>query len=92
MSEKHAEGAIDDSPQLAKPIRLRRRWVRHALIGVIAAEIAAVVALFAFSTTMQSWAKGVIEQVRGAIAAPAPSAGTALDKAVVDKAAAATPQ
>ncbi len=87
VTEKHAEGAIDDSPQLAKPVRLRRRWVRGVIIGVIAAEIAAVIALFTFSSTMQDWAKGVIAQMRGAITAPAatPAAASAATP-VVDNA------
>ena len=85
VAEKHAEGAIDDSPQLAQPIRLRRRWVRQVIYGVIAAEIAAVVALFAFNSNAQLWAQNVMAQVRGTLIAPpaaAPAAG----------AAAATPQ
>ncbi len=69
VAEKHAEGAIDDSPQLARPVRIHRRWVRRLLIGVIAAEVAAVVALFTFSPSMQDWAVEMLDHVRGAIAA-----------------------
>jgi len=76
VTEKHAEGAIDDSPQLAKPVRMRRRWVRNVIIGVVAAEIAAVVALFTFNPTMQTWAKDMINQVRGSFVSGAPNAGT----------------
>jgi MSHA biogenesis protein MshM len=64
VNEKHAEGAIDDSPQIAKPVRIRRGWVRRVLIGVVAAEIAAVIALFTFSPAMQMWAKDVLVDVR----------------------------
>jgi len=80
VTEKHAEGAIDDSPQLAKPMRGKRRWVRQVLIGVIAAEIAAVVALFAFSPGLQTWAKDTFERMRGSVIteqAPPAAPGTA---------------
>ena len=72
VAEKHAEGAIDDSPQLAKPLRSRRRWVRQAMVAVIAAEALAIVALFTFSPGVQLWTKDVLSQMRGAFsAAPA---------------------
>jgi len=87
VTAKHAEGAIDDSPQLARPVRMRRRWVRAVIFGVIAAEIAAVVALFTFSPTAQNWAKGLLDQVRGSMAAPAAPVAP-----VVGNAAAAPPQ
>ncbi|MGZ6252239.1 MAG: ExeA family protein [Candidatus Binataceae bacterium] len=64
VTDKHAEAAIDDSPQLARPIRLQRRWVRRALMGVIAAEIAAMIALFASSPTLQNWARDKFVSVR----------------------------
>lgn len=88
VTDKHAEGAIDDSPQLAKPVRMRRRWVRRVIIGVIAAEVAAVVALFTFNTSAQNWAKGMIDQLRGSVAATAAPPVTP----VVDNATAPPPQ
>jgi MSHA biogenesis protein MshM len=72
VTDKHAEGAIDDSPQIAKPLRGKRRWVRRVLIGVVAAEIAAVAALFAFSPSLQTWAKDTWANVRGNSAAIQP--------------------
>jgi MSHA biogenesis protein MshM len=57
VTEKHAEAAIDDSPQLAKRAGMPRRWVRRLVIGVIATEVAAVIALFTFSPGLQGWAK-----------------------------------
>ena len=66
VSEKHAEAAIDDSPQIAQPMRFSRSWVRRALIGLIAAEAVAVVALFVFSPTMQAWAVDALAWARDA--------------------------
>ncbi len=78
VAEKHAEGAIDDSPQIAKPVRMGRRWVRRAIMGVIAAEIAAVIALFTFVPGMQMWAKDMFGRVRGTfISAPAKTGASA---------------
>jgi MSHA biogenesis protein MshM len=72
VSEKHAEGAIDDSPQIAKRVRIQRRWVKRVIVGVIAAEIAAVIALFTLNTSAQLWAKDVFSRMRGAaVSAPA---------------------
>ena len=77
VNEKHAEGAIDDSPQLAKPVRIHRRWLRRVLLGIIAAEVAAVIALFSFSPGMQIWAKDVLNHMRGTLSAgPAKPAGS----------------
>jgi len=95
VTDKHAEGAIDDSPQIAKPVRGKRRWVRRVLIGVVAAEIAAVAALFAFSPSLQTWAKDVWANVRGtaAVVQPqsAPSAAPGAKPAAPGTASAATP-
>jgi MSHA biogenesis protein MshM len=72
VSPKHAEDAIADSPQIALPVRAGRRWVRRVIWGVIAAEVAAVIALFTFSSNMQTWAKDMYVRVRGSfVAAPA---------------------
>jgi MSHA biogenesis protein MshM len=60
VAEKHAEAAIDDSPQLAQPRRIHRGWVRRALMGVIALEVAAMVALLMFSPGLQFWAKDLV--------------------------------
>lgn len=57
VTDKHAEAAIDDTPQLARRLRIHRRWVKQALIGVIAAELAALVALFVFHPALNSWAR-----------------------------------
>jgi MSHA biogenesis protein MshM len=69
VAEKHAEGAIEDSPQIARPVKIGRRWARRALIGIIAAEIAAVIALFVFVPGMQSWAKDMYGRARAAFTA-----------------------
>jgi MSHA biogenesis protein MshM len=76
VGEKHAEAAIDDSPQIAKSVRFQRRWVRQVLIGLIAVEVAAVVALFTFNSGMQLWAKNMFMRVQGTVSAtftPPPS-------------------
>ncbi len=74
VTERHVEAAIDDSPQLAKPLRLQRRWVRRAIIAVVAAEIAAVIALFVLSPGLQQWAKDKFTSVRESWSgAPAPA-------------------
>ncbi len=57
VGEKHAEAAIDDSPQLAKRGQIQRGWVRRTLMGLIAVEAIAVVALFTFSPGLQMWTK-----------------------------------
>ncbi|MBL8645200.1 MAG: hypothetical protein JNK21_14810, partial [Rhodospirillaceae bacterium] len=74
VAAKHAELAIDDSPQLAKKITLQRGWVRRTLMGVIALEAAAVIALFTFSPGLQSWAKGTWTRVTGGAAVSVPAA------------------
>ena len=67
VTAAHAEAAIDDSPQIARKMTpLKRGWVRQALIGVIALEAAAVIALFTFSPSLQDWAKFTWSQVTGA--------------------------
>jgi len=98
VAEKHAENAIDDSPQIAARVRIRRRWVRQLIVGIIAAEVAAVIALFTFNPGMQMWAKGVFENIRGRVAAVAAPARAALPRpaaagpAASGAASAATPQ
>lgn len=73
VGEKHAEAAIDDSPQLAKPRRLQRGWVRRALVGLIAVEALAVLALFTFSPGLQAWTKDLWSRAVGTFdASPAP--------------------
>lgn len=64
VSDKHAEAAIDDTPQLARRLSIQRRWVKQLLVGVIAAEVAALVALFAFHPGLNSWARERIALVR----------------------------
>ncbi len=67
VSDKHAEAAIDDTPQLAKPLTVQRRWVKRLLVGVVAAEIAAVAALFVYSPALQSWTRNSIAAVRALV-------------------------
>ncbi len=68
VSDKHVSVAIDDSRTIAKRVFARRPWVRRALIGLIAAEIAAVAALFAFSPVLSGWAKQNFARVTAMIA------------------------
>jgi len=72
VGEKHAEAAIDDSPQIAKRPRIQRGWVRRTLIGLIALEAAAVLALFTFSPGLQAWTKDVWSRAVGSFEASAP--------------------
>lgn len=67
VSEKHVEAAIDDSPQLARPVRMARGWVRRALIGLIVAEAVTLIALFALSPDLQNWALGTMDWARSAL-------------------------
>lgn len=77
VTERHAEVAIDDSPQIAKKTQLSRGWVRRALVGVIALEAVAVIALFTFSPGLQGWAKSTWARMTGTSSAaesvPAPA-------------------
>ncbi|MGE3332141.1 MAG: ExeA family protein [Rhodospirillaceae bacterium] len=76
VTEKHADGAIADSPQLVPKVK-RRRWPRSFWYGVIAAEVAAVVLLFAFSTPLQNWAKTAYARAQDAFGPAAPAASAA---------------
>jgi MSHA biogenesis protein MshM len=76
VTEKHADGAIADSPQLV-PKAKARRWPRSVWYGVIAAEVAAVVLLFAFSTPLQNWAKTTYARAHDALGMAAPAASAA---------------
>jgi MSHA biogenesis protein MshM len=71
---KHADAAIDDSPQIAKRAPLQRRWTRRILVGVIAAEVIAVVAFFALSPGLQAWAKGLWGRATSSVEQTAPVA------------------
>ncbi|NKB45863.1 MAG: AAA family ATPase [Alphaproteobacteria bacterium] len=62
VTEKHAAAAIEDSPQIARPVRFNRSMTRRVLVGVIALEMAAVVALFVLSPTLQFWAKDTLSK------------------------------
>jgi MSHA biogenesis protein MshM len=64
VTDRHAEVAIDDTPQLVRPIRMQRRWIRRLTTGVIAAEIAALLALLFFSPQVQGWAKEKIASAK----------------------------
>ncbi len=76
VTEKHADGAIADSPQLVSKAKTRRRWSPSAWYGIIAAEVAVVALIFALSPPLQNWAKTAYVRVQDAfgIAAPAASA------------------
>lgn len=73
VDDKHAEAAIDDSPQLARPVKLQRSWVRRVLFGIIAVEAIAVVVLFALSPGLQGLARDAVRGV-GQFFAGAPAA------------------
>jgi MSHA biogenesis protein MshM len=64
VTERHVDAAIEDSPQLVRPARLRRLWIRHFTTGVIAAEIAALIALLVLSPQIQTWAKDKFASAR----------------------------
>lgn len=70
VTDRHAEAAIDDSPQLARVRPLSRRWVRRLLIGVIAAEVVAVIALVAFSPGLQGWLRALAARAAAAVSGP----------------------
>lgn len=65
VGARHAEAAIEDSPQLARATKLRRRWIRYTLIGIIVLEAIVVVVLFAISPGLQGWVgrafRGIME-------------------------------
>jgi MSHA biogenesis protein MshM len=93
VAQNHAEAAIDDSPQIAKKITMQRGWVRRALVGVIAVEAAAVIALFAFSPSLQGWAKATWARVTGSSeTVSAPAGGTAAAPSVAPAVAPSGPQ
>lgn len=77
VTEKHADGAIADSPQLVPKGKSRRRWPRSVWYGVIAAEVAAVVLLFALSPPLQAWAKAAYSRAQDAFGVAAPAASAA---------------
>jgi MSHA biogenesis protein MshM len=85
VAERHVEVAIDDSPQIAVRLGMQRRWVRQVLMGLIAVELAAAVALFAASPQLQAWAHAqfnMAAHTRGrtspvAATVPAPTTGAA---------------
>jgi MSHA biogenesis protein MshM len=67
VADKHVSVAIDDSRTIARPVFVQRPWVRRALMGIVAAEVAAVVALFAFSPQLQAWTKAQITRAQAVI-------------------------
>jgi len=74
VSDKHAREAVKDTPQLARGLRAAKRWPRSVWYGIIAAEVAAVVALFTFSPPLQQWAKTAYAQAQSFfVGAPAPN-------------------
>ncbi len=74
VGEKHAEGAIDDSPQLAKPVGLQRRWVRHAATAVIGLAAAAVFVLVLLHPAAQQWTRNMLVHLRAPVSTPAADA------------------
>ena len=59
VGAKHAEVAIDDSPQLAWPVKFRRGSIRRPLIAG-ATLAAAAIAAFALSPALRTWAKSLL--------------------------------
>ena len=62
VGQQHAELAIEDSPQIVRKASLNHGATRRLLMGVIALEMAAVLALFVFSPTLQFWAKDTFDR------------------------------
>ncbi len=62
VAQKHAELAIEDSPQIVRKSSLSHGTTRRVLMGVIALEMAAVLALFVFSPTLQFRAKDTFDR------------------------------
>jgi len=75
VTAKHAELAIEDSPQIVKKSSLNRGTTRRVLMGVIALEMAAVVALFVLSPTLQFWAKDTFDRAVSVLSGEAPAGG-----------------
>ncbi|MDX2225421.1 MAG: AAA family ATPase [Rhodospirillaceae bacterium] len=67
VDDRHAAAAVADSPQLARARPLNRVWVRRLLIGVIAAEVVAVIALVAFSPGLRGWLKALADRAAAAV-------------------------
>lgn len=81
VTEKHVSEAIADSPQLLPRSKGRRRWSRPVWYGIIAAEIAAVVLIFALSPALQEWAQRTYERAQDAfITVAVPSSSAAAPK------------
>ena len=79
VTDHHAEAAIDDSPQIASPVRFHRSTTRRILMGVIALEMAAVVALFVLSPTLQFWAKDTFDKAVSVFSDTPPAAPPAVE-------------
>jgi MSHA biogenesis protein MshM len=77
VSDRHAGGAIDDSPQLVQKSKARRRLSPPMLYGIIAAEVAAVILLFALSPSLQDWATSTYVRAQGALGFVVPGASAA---------------
>lgn len=73
VTENHAKLAIVDSPQLVSKGKPRRRISQRMLYGIIAAEVAAVIALFALSPPLQGWANSTFVAARNAFGVIAPA-------------------
>lgn len=82
VADKHALGAIADTPQLVSRVRGLGRLPRSFWFGVIAAEAIAIVLLFTLSPPLQSWAMATYEKAQDMLvptttASPAVPAGSA---------------
>lgn len=64
VSDKHARDAVKDTPQLARGLKGVKRWPRSVWYGIIAAEVAAVMALFTLSPPLNQWAKTTYAQAQ----------------------------
>ena len=73
VGESHAEAAIDDSPQLARRVTAQRGWVRRILIGIIAVEALAVIALFMLSPGLQRLARDTLRGAANLVGLAGPS-------------------
>jgi MSHA biogenesis protein MshM len=73
VEDSHVSLAIDDSRAIARPVYARRPWVRRVLWGLIAAEFAAIVALFAVSPHLRLWIAAHAADARERFHAAAPA-------------------
>lgn len=85
VADKHVLGAVADSAQLVAGAGARRLWPRSVWYGIIAAEAAAIVLLFAVSPALQDLARSAYARVEGVLtpavsASPSPGRAPATAK------------